>query len=665
MVLFISYSGAFGGAERLLLQFAQGVQRRPELACPEGALARAARDQGVTVWPLPRRSLAAGDSATGRVRAASRLAAHGHEIRRLVLELEPELVIAWGMRSAIAILIGPSLRRPVVFQHNDLLPGAAISHLVRAAARRAELTIALSETIAADLDPTRRLGDRLTVVHPGVEVARFEPGREPAQPPEVLMLGALVGWKRPDLALETCALARRNHPDMRLRLVGSPLPDGDEGLTSALRARASMPDLDGVVEFAGAVDDPRPELARATLLLHCAEREPFGMAVLEALAAGRAVVAPAAAGCAEIVDSACGLLYEPGDARAAAAAVSKLLSDADRAARLGEAGQRRARSHFDFGAAQERYRQALRPLLGSGAIRSRGLALVTVTHNSAPELRGLLSSRRRHLPGVPLIVVDCGSEDESVAIAREAEDVEVLALADNLGFGRGCNVGLEAVREPVTALVNPDVELLDDSLLALAAEAERTDRPARLLAPLVLYPDGNRQDSVHPMPTSPPDLVRAVVPPAVVPGPLRAWLAPWRSTAPRRVGWAVGCALVARSETLRRLGPFDQRIFLYGEDLDLGLRAAELGIETWFWPAARVLHHRASSTARSFGAEQFELLARTRREVIARRLGARRMRLDDAAQTVTFASRALVKWAIGRDAQRERRQLEGLRRVRR
>ncbi len=145
----------------------------------------------------------------------------------------------------------------------------------------------------------------------------------------------------------------------------------------------------------------------------------------------------------------------------------------------------------------------------------------------------------------------------------------------------------------MVALLNPDVELVDDSLLELAAEVARSDRPARLLAPAVLLPNGTRQDSVHPRPTSVPDLVRALVPPAVLPGSLALPMAPWRAQQPRRVGWAVGCALVASTETLRRLGPFDERIFLYAEDLDLGLRAAEVGVETWFWPSARVLHARA------------------------------------------------------------------------
>ena len=130
-------------------------------------------------------------------------------------------------------------------------------------------------------------------------------------------------------------------------------------------------------------------------------------------------------------------------------------------------------------------------------------------------------------------------------------------------------------------MANPDLELVDGSLAGLAEEAQRSER---LLAPVLLRPDGTRQDSVHPLPSSAPELVTIVLPPAALPGPARLPADPWLATQPRRVGWAVGACLVARTDLLRRLGPFSEDIFLYGEDLDLGLRAAEQGVETWFWP---------------------------------------------------------------------------------
>lgn len=303
------------------------------------------------------------------------------------------------------------------------------------------------------------------------------------------------------------------------------------------------------------------------------------------------------------------------------------------------------------------------PMLAPDPSSTDDFALVTVTHNSAAQLGSLLGSLRRHLPGVRIVVVDCASRDDTVAVARDCPEAVVVALDENVGFGRANNRGLAEVSEEVAVLVNPDVDLLDDSLRALAGEAARG--PDRLLAPLVLSPDGSRQDTVHPVPASLADAVRVLVPPAVLPGRAGLWLAPWRSARPQRVGWAVGCAVAARTGTLRRLGPFDEGIFLYGEDMDLCLRAARAGVGTWFWPEARVCHHRAHTSAVAFGGEPFERLARARHDVVAHRLGWRRAALDEALQALTFASRIVAKGLLRKPVGRERAQLRALVAVRR
>ncbi len=666
MVLFVSYSGELGGAERLLLQFSGALGEECAVACPPGALADAARAEGLRVFALRSRRANLRTSVRDRALAGGRLAGHAAEVRGLARSLEPELVVAWGMRSAIACLTGPPLRCPVAFQHNDLLPGPAIARVVRAAAGRADLVTALSRATAADLDPFGRLGARLQVVHPGVDLDRFDGRSSPVSPPEVVVLGAITGWKRPDLALEVAAVVRRTRPDVRLRLVGAPFASDGPAFLPSLRERAAQSDLAGAVEFTGAVAEPASDLVRATCLLHCAEREPFGIAVLEALAAGRPAVVPDAFGPAEIVDDSCGVLYPPGDVDAAAEAILCLVSEPERAAAIGAAGRARARARFDVDSARSRYLAAIAPFTRvHRRARVSELALVTVTHNSENELSALLASVDRFARGSRVVVVDCASQDRTLDVASRFDFVEVVALPDNVGFGRACNRGLAEVHEPVTALINPDVELIDGSLAALCAEVMRRDRPERLLAPLVLYGDGSRQDSVHPSPASSADLARALVPPALLPRRVRLPLAPWDATAPRQVGWAVGCAIMARTETLKRLGPFDERIFMYGEDLELGLRAEQSGVQTWFWPSARVIHHRAHSTGPAFGGEPFERLAEARHEVVLRRLGRTAAHRDDLTQALTFGSRILAKGLLGRSTVRERRQLAALWRVRR
>ena len=558
---------------------------------------------------------------------------------------------------------------PLIFQHVDLLPGAPVAGLVRAAARRADRTIALSHAIADDLDPARRLRDRLVVAEPGIDVERFTPAPLPEGPPTALVLGAIVGWKRLDLALETVALAARRLPELRLVVAGHAVGAESASLLETLRRRAVEPDLAGRVEFAGSLADPAAALAGSTCLLHCAEAEPFGLVLVEAMACGRPVVAPAAGGPAEIVDEHSGRLYAPGDATAAAEALVAVAGDRELARRAGEHARRRAVERFGREQALRRWAGAAAPVLGGPAPdderAGEGLTLVTVTHHSAGDLGRLLDSVARRLPAAQVVVADSGSTDDSAAVARAWPGGARVLELENVGYGAAANAGVAVVGTPACVVLNPDVELVDGSLAALAAEALRPGAPERLLAPLVHRPDGSRQDSVHGEPVSALAALTALVPPAALPGPLRRRVQPWRTDEPRPVAWAVGCCVGGRTETLRRLGPFDPRIFLYGEDLELGLRAGDEGVATWWWPAARIVHRQAHSSRKAFGGEPFELLAAQRRAVIAERRGAGAARLDDLVQLLTFADRAALKALTRRSPARERRQLAALRGVRR
>src|SRR5919108_5669223 len=259
-------------------------------------------------------------------------------------------------------------------------------------------------------------------------------------------------------------------------------------------------------------------------------------------------------------------------------------------------------------------------------------AIVTVVHDSAPDLELLLDSLERHLDPTPrVVVVDSGSRDDGPDVARR-RGAELITLGRNAGFGSGCNAGLERVSEPVAALLNPDVELLDGGLAELARKARGR---AALLAPRLLNPDGSVQDSAHPRPGTLDSLVPALLPRPLLPGPLRRRYEPWRSSREREVGWAIAACLVARTELLRRLGPFDPGIFLFYEDLDLCLRARRAGVPTLLRPDVALRHRGGTATLRALGGEALEMRARRRREVM-RREGRGRLALDDLSLAVTF-----------------------------
>jgi N-acetylglucosaminyl-diphospho-decaprenol L-rhamnosyltransferase len=287
---------------------------------------------------------------------------------------------------------------------------------------------------------------------------------------------------------------------------------------------------------------------------------------------------------------------------------------------------------------------------------------VVVLHDSAPDLERLLASARRWLPAAPQwVVVDTGSGDRGPALAREA-GAEVVELEGNPGFGAANNAALDRARSEITVLLNPDVELMDAGLLGLADRARERDA---LVVPRLLDSDGSVQRSAHPRPGRIAGLLPALVHPRLLPTTLRLAADPWRAAAPRRVGWAIAACLAARTETLRRLGPFDPEAFLFFEDLDLCLRAAAAGVPTELRPEVRLRHSGGHATGPAYGGEPHELLARRRRAVVGVRLGRRALALDDAAQALTFSTRAAARALLGLDAAREREQLAALRAARR
>jgi glycosyltransferase involved in cell wall biosynthesis len=313
----ILFSGAYGGAERILVDCAARLGAPAVVACPPGPLATAVRDAGLRVAPLRPRTLVLRAGPKAALSHAAGLVGLARDVARIAADESSPAVVAWGMRAVLAAS-PPRLGVPVLAVHNDLLPKGPIAAAVRAATRRCSGAVALSHAIAEELPPGA------VVLHPGVALGD-PPEAPPAGRPRVLWLGALVEWKRPDLALDVAERV----PEAAFDLGGTPLPEDGQELVTELRRRVAEPQLAGRVRLLGQVPDAARELAGAHALLHTADAEPFGMVLVEALAAGRPVVAPAAAGPLEIVGAdGAGRLYPPGDADGAAAALRAVLADA-------------------------------------------------------------------------------------------------------------------------------------------------------------------------------------------------------------------------------------------------------------------------------------------------------------------------------------------------
>jgi N-acetylglucosaminyl-diphospho-decaprenol L-rhamnosyltransferase len=291
------------------------------------------------------------------------------------------------------------------------------------------------------------------------------------------------------------------------------------------------------------------------------------------------------------------------------------------------------------------------------SIRSPSFSIVIVTWNSGPELAPLLASIETWLPDRPeVVVVDNASRDEAASLVDAwSGRARVIRLDRNHGFGAANNVGVQAAQEDVVVMLNPDTVLVDASLRELAALARTTHA---LCGPELIAENGARQPSASPPPAGWEVLVAAVVPGALMPLRLRSRCEPWRSRESVAVGWLTGACVAGRRDILLRLGPFDERIHMYGEDMDLGVRARASGIASIFAPdVARVVHLGDRSASRRYADAGLAQSIANRRAVVRWRSGRAREWYDFASQVVYHGARYVVKRLLKRDVSRERQWL--------
>ncbi|EFC84986.1 glycosyltransferase family 4 protein [Parafrankia sp. EUN1f] len=183
----------------------------------------------------------------------------------------------------------------------------------------------------------------------------------PGTPARLVLVGRLSPRKGTDVALDALLRLRDAGRDVELDLVGSTF-EGYEWYERQLRDVAAGPRLAGRVRFHGFQPDIEPFLRAADIVLVPSRVEPFGNVAVEALLAGRPLVASATQGLAEIVIAErTGLLVPPDDPAALAAAVGALLDDWPFAARLAAAGRADAAERFGL----ERYHAHINALIGT------------------------------------------------------------------------------------------------------------------------------------------------------------------------------------------------------------------------------------------------------------------------------------------------------------
>ena len=205
------------------------------------------------------------------------------------------------------------------------------------------------QCLAAGIAP-----ERLAVIHDFVDCTYLDPavGRaflRPPLPSVLCVVGRLSKEKGHEVLLRALPSVLRQVPFARLQVCG----EGPK--KEALQRQAEALGISEQVALLGFVEDVRPVLAAAEVFAMPSLSEGLGVAVLEAMAMGKPVVATDAGGLPEaVVDGETGLIVPPGDAGALTEAILSLLQNPDKARHMGAAGRERALRQFDRSVIVER-----------------------------------------------------------------------------------------------------------------------------------------------------------------------------------------------------------------------------------------------------------------------------------------------------------------------
>jgi len=376
-IAYLSVSDELGGSEIVLLETIKGIRRlRPawtqQVILPgRGPLLDRAEAAGADciVVPMPSSLARVGEFGSGPALLAARLVptvlalpAYLHRLRSVLTTGRPDIIHTNGLKAHV-LGVRARGRSRVVWHLHEYVGGRRLTRFLLARHQgRVAAMVANSKSVAADVTAALRPRLPVDVVYNAVDLETFTPdgpiedldrraGLAPAAPPVVRvgLVATFARWKGHEVFLRALAAMPREAP-VRGYVIGSPLYDtaGSQYAMEELQALADRLGLAGRVGFTGFV--PAADAMRALdVVVHASTRpEPFGLAIAEAMACGRAVVTSASGGAAELIEAGTdALTHTPGDVKGLSQCILRLAVDAELRRGLGTVARASACRRFD------------------------------------------------------------------------------------------------------------------------------------------------------------------------------------------------------------------------------------------------------------------------------------------------------------------------------
>jgi len=220
------------------------------------------------------------------------------------------------------------------------------------------------------------------------------------------------------------------------------------------------------------------------------------------------------------------------------------------------------------------------------------ITVVVVNWNAGQQLHSCINSIAKHAHGLvkTTIVVDNGSTDGSDALIESLPNVKLIRVGVNLGFAKACNLGAQLANSDFLLFLNPDAALYSDTLpKVISFMGDLTNAKVGICGLQLMDEDGNLARHCARFPSATSYLATVIGLDRLFPQ-LGYFMAEWDHAQTRDVDHVIGAFFLVRRNVFTELQGFDERFFVYLEDLDFSYRAYKAGWRTVYLANAQAFH---------------------------------------------------------------------------
>lgn len=433
----------------------------------------------------------------------------------------------------------------------------------------------------------------------GVDTQRFAPKEKSEKTFSFIYLGRLLWAKGVGEFVEAAKILHKKYPDVKFKILGK--TDGIDSAIDVMPTDLEQWEKDDVVSYLGETRDVVPFITESDCLVQPSYyREGVPRTLLEAASMGKPIITTDSVGCREtIIDGKTGFLCQPRNASDLAEKMEQMiLLSAEQRIAMGQAGRQLVLNRFDNKIVHEKYLQYLQ-IHFDGQIKQtsecpHGLFNASIVLYKTPfdEVAHLVDALRQNESVGQIFLVDNSPQMNQQFASLPAT---YIFNNKNLGYGRAHNIALRQTLEqgtPYHLVMNSDILLRPDTIERSLAYMQAHPNVGMLM-PQVYYPNGEIQHLCKLLPTPWNLICRRFLPKKIAERSNRKFeLRDFGYNRLADIPFLSGCFMLMRSDALKQVGLFDERFFLYMEDVDLS-RRMHTKFRTIFFPDASIVHKHA------------------------------------------------------------------------